>query len=69
MSKLNALAGGYKGGSPRVRSENSLKPFAQPQIKVIDAQELANTIKGWYSEDKLSLEGVQIIINELQKLS
>ena len=27
MSPLNTLAGGYKGGSPRVRSENSKKSF------------------------------------------
>ena len=28
MSKLNTLAGGYKGGSPRSRSNNTLKPFS-----------------------------------------
>ena len=28
MSDLNTLSGGYKGGSPRVRSENSLKPYS-----------------------------------------
>lgn len=68
MSKLNTLSGGYKGGSPRVRSENSKANFVDNRIKTINAQELANNIKGWYSEGRLTLEDIQVIITELQKL-
>jgi len=68
MSHLNTLSGGYKGGSSRVRSENSKKEFEDDRIKSINAQDLANKIKGWYGEGKLSLNDIQTIITELQKL-
>lgn len=68
MSHLKTLAGGYKENSPRVRSENTKKPFVDTSIKMIDAQDLANKIKGWYGESKLTSDDIQLIITELQKL-
>lgn len=68
MSHIKTLAGGYKENSPRVRSENSKKPFVDNNIKMINAQELANNIKGWYGEGKLTSDNIQLIITELQKL-
>jgi hypothetical protein len=68
MSHIKTLAGGYKENSPRVRSESSKKPFIDTSIKMIDAQDLSNNIKGWYSEDKLTQNDIQLIISELQKL-
>ena len=36
MSTLNAINGGYKGGSPRVRSENvKTPPKFTPQPKIL----------------------------------
>jgi len=68
MIHLKTLAGGYKENSPRVRSEHSKKPFVDTSIKMINAQELANNIKLWASEGRLSSEDIQLIISELQKL-
>ena len=68
MSHIRSLAGGYKENSPRVRSENSKKTFVDNRPKTIDAQKLANDIKQWASEDKLSPDDIQLIITELQKL-
>jgi len=68
MSHLKTLAGGYKENSPRVRSEHKKKPFVDTSIKMINAQELANNIKLWASEGRLSSEDIQLIISELQKL-
>ena len=45
MSKLNTLAGGYKGGSPRVRSENSKKPYVGDAPKLVNVEKLVNDIK------------------------
>jgi hypothetical protein len=68
MSKLNTLAGGYKGGSPRVRSNNPLKPYSGDAPKEIDANELANKIKMWYVDGNLTKEGAQIVLDELNKI-
>ena len=68
MSKLNTLAGGYKGGSPRVRSNNPLKPYSGDTPKEIDANELANKIKMWYVDGNLTKEGAQIVLDELNKI-
>ncbi len=68
MSKLNTLAGGYKGGSPRVRSKNSLKPYSGEAPKEIDANELAAKLKMWYTDGNLTKEGAQIVLNELNKI-
>lgn len=65
MSKLNSINGGYNGGSPRVRSENSKKPFVDNRIKVLDAQELVDNIKKLYSEGRLTQEGIELISNQL----
>jgi hypothetical protein len=68
MSKLNTLAGGYKGGSPRVRSNNPQKPYPGETPKEIDANELANKIKMWYVDGNLTKEGAQIVLDELNKI-
>ena len=65
MSKLNSINGGYNGGSPRVRSENSKKPFIDTSIKMIDAQELVDSIKRLYSEGRLTQEDLQSISDQL----
>ena len=65
---IKTLAGGYKENSPRVRSENSKKTFVDNRPKTIDAQRLANDIKQWASEGKLTPNDIQLIITELQKL-
>jgi len=65
MSKLNSINGGYNGGSPRVRSENSKKPFIDTSIKMIDAQELVDSIKKLYSEGRITQEGLQSISDQL----
>jgi|TARA_R110000772_G_scaffold153521_1_gene264558 hypothetical protein len=67
MSELNSINGGYKGGSPRVRSENSKKQIT-PIPKIIDAQELSSSIKKWYSDGKISPEGLKLITSQLQEL-
>jgi uncharacterized protein YlzI (FlbEa/FlbD family) len=68
MNKLNSINGGYKGGSPRVRSENSKKPFADTTLKIINAQELADSITQWYESGRIHIEGIQIITEQLQLL-
>ena len=68
MSKLNTINGGYKGGSPRVRSENSKKPTADTTLKTINAQELSNSIIKWYGEGRMTSEDIQTIITQLQKI-
>ncbi len=68
MSKLNTLSGGYKGGSPRVRSSNSIKPTPKTTPEIINADELANTLKMWYVGGNLTKEGAQIVLDELNKI-
>ena len=65
MSKLNSINGGYNGGSPRVRSENSKKSFVDNRIKILDAQELVDSIKRLYSEGRITQEGLQSISDQL----
>ena len=65
MSELNSINGGYKGGSPRVRSENDKKSFVDNRIKILNAQELVDSIKKLYSEGRLTQEGIQLISNQL----
>ncbi len=65
MSELNSINGGYKGGSPRVRSENAKKSFVDNRIKILNAQELVDSIKKLYSEGRLTQEGIQLISNQL----
>ena len=64
MSEIKTLGGGYKGGSPRVRSNNT-KTFTPPppQQKI-----LINQIKVWKVDGKLTSEEIQTIITELQKI-
>ena len=68
MSKLNTLAGGYKGGSPRVRSENSKHAFVDKSPKTINSGELTNQIKKWHADGNLSTEDINYIITQLQTI-
>ena len=68
MSKINTLAGGYKGGSPKVRSENSKPVFVDNKPKVINSGELTNQIKKWYADGNLNTEDVNYIISQLQTI-
>ena len=67
MSELNSINGGYKGGSPRVRSENSKKPFVDNRLKIINAQELSDQIIRWHSDGKITSEGLNLIVTQLQE--
>ena len=53
---LNTIAGGYKGGSPKVRSENTRPPFVD------------NNIKTWHADQNLSTDDINYIINQLQTI-
>jgi hypothetical protein len=68
MSKLNTINDGYSGGSPRVRSENSKKSFVDNRLKILDPQELSDQIIRWYSDGKITSEGLNLIITQLQEL-
>jgi len=68
MSTLNAINGGYTGGSPRVRSEN-VKNFApQEPVQKILINDLIKQIKIWKVDGKLTSEEIQTIIAELKKI-
>ena len=65
---LNTIAGGYKGGSPKVRSENTRPPFVDNNIKTIDKEKLVEQIKMWHADKNLSTEDINYIINQLQTI-
>ena len=67
MSPLNTLAGGYKGGSPRVRSSNNRAPVIDTKPK-IDYKSLTNKIKAWHADGVLSTDDVNYIISQLQTI-
>ena len=67
MSKLNTLAGGYKGGSPRVRSSNNRLPIVDTTVRV-NYKELTEKIKIWHADGVLSTEEVNYIISQLQTI-
>lgn len=68
MSTIKTLAGGYKENSPRVRSENSKKPFIDTNVKMVDVVDLANKIKVWYGDGKITTEGLQLLTTQLQEV-
>ena len=68
MNKLNTINDGYSGGSSRVRSENSKKSFVDNRLKILDPQELSDQITRWYSDGKITSEGLNLIITQLQEL-
>jgi hypothetical protein len=68
MSELNTINGGYVGGSPKVKSTNFKKPFVDLKIKEINPQELSDKITYWLDSGKITIEGVQIIADNLQGL-
>jgi len=67
MSEINSINGGYKGGSPRVRSENSRKITPLPP-QPIDVKDMITKINEWYSDGRLSITDIQHIISELNKI-
>tara|TARA_R110000803_G_scaffold73243_1_gene137028 strand:+ start:107 stop:511 length:405 start_codon:yes stop_codon:yes gene_type:complete len=67
MSELNSINGGYKGGSPRVRSENSRKITPLPP-QPVNVEGLTNNIKDLYSSGRLTPEDIQSLVAELQQL-
>ena len=67
MSPLDTLAGGYKGGSPRVRSSNNRLPVVDTTVKV-NYKELTKKIKIWNADGILSTEEVNYIISQLQTI-
>ena len=67
MSPLNTLAGGYKGGSPRVRSSNNRAPVIDTKPKV-DYKGLTDKIKAWHADGVLTNEDVNYIISQLQTI-
>ena len=68
MSEIKTLGGGYKGGSPRVRSNNTKTYVDPPPQQKILVSELINQIKVWKVDGKLTSEEIQTIITELQKI-
>lgn len=66
--KINTLSGGYKGGSPRIRSENPLPTPEGGIPRKIDSQDLINKIKDWYFTGGFNIEDIRFIIEELKKL-
>ena len=56
MSELNSINGGYKGGSPRVRSENSRKISPQPP-QPIDVVDMVNKSRGEIAYNIIDVEG------------
>ena len=68
MSKLNTLAGGYKGGSPKVRSSNSKPAFVDPKLNKISSGDVTNQIKKWHADGNLNTEDVNYIILQLQTI-
>tara|TARA_B100000927_G_C16253288_1_gene384419 strand:+ start:113 stop:319 length:207 start_codon:yes stop_codon:yes gene_type:complete len=68
MSEIKTLGGGYKGGSPRVRSNNTKSFTPPPPQQKILISELVNQIKVWKVDGKLTSEEIQTIITELQKI-
>ena len=68
MSHLNTLAGGYKGGSPRVRSENSKPAFVDSKPKIISSGELTNQIKKWHADGNLTADDIKYLITQLQTI-
>ena len=65
---LNTIAGGYKGGSPKVRRENTKPPFVDNDIKKIDKEKLVEQLKTWHADQNLSTDDISYIINQLQTI-
>ena len=65
---LNTIAGGYKGGSPKVRSENTKPPFVDNDNKKIDKEKLVEQLKTWHADQNLSTDDISYIINQLQTI-
>tara|TARA_Y100001954_G_C15555060_1_gene475798 strand:- start:410 stop:619 length:210 start_codon:yes stop_codon:yes gene_type:complete len=68
MSKLNTLSSGYKGGSPRVRSENNRHAFVDKSPMTINSGDLTNQIKKWHADGNLTTEDINYIITQLQTI-
>ena len=67
MSHLNTLSSGYKGSSTKIRSSNTRSPVIKSPTQ-IDAKDLANKIKIWYTDGNLTTEGLNHLITQLQTI-
>tara|TARA_B100000497_G_C7461946_1_gene285414 strand:- start:77 stop:280 length:204 start_codon:yes stop_codon:yes gene_type:complete len=67
MNELNSINGGYKGGSPRVRSTNT-KTVTPPPPPTINVDGMVESIKEWHADGKLSKSDIQQLISELNKI-
>ena len=68
MSTLNTLSAGYKSNPTKIRRTNTRPPVVDESKPVINASDLANQIKIWHSENRLSKEDINNIIAELQTI-
>jgi hypothetical protein len=68
MSIFKTLSKGYKGGPSQPKTKNIKKSKPIPKNKTIDPKEVGEQIKKWYSEGRITLEGLQSITTQLQKI-
>jgi|TARA_Y100000361_G_scaffold114379_1_gene104865 hypothetical protein len=68
MSTLNTLSAGYNSSSTKIRSTNTRPPVVDESKPAIIASDLANQIKIWHSEKRLSNQDINNIIAELQTI-
>jgi|TARA_R110000782_G_scaffold240645_1_gene327072 hypothetical protein len=68
MSKVNSINGGYSGGSPRIKSDNPIKPYDGASPKQLNPNNVIDSLKTLYSNGNLSKDSLILIISELNKL-
>jgi len=68
MSKIKTINGGYKGGPPTITSDNPPINPTNIKVKPIDAQELVDNITRWYDSGRITIDGIQIMANQLNQL-
>ena len=66
-SNPQTLSNGYKGGSPRIKSEGNLPKVEIKPIK-IPTEDIVSKIRMWHADRNLSDEDINIIMEELIKI-
>ena len=61
------LSNGYKGGSPRIKSEGNLPKVEIKPIK-IPTEDIVSKIRMWHADRNLSDEDINVIMKELIKI-
>tara|TARA_R110000787_G_scaffold281824_1_gene393341 strand:- start:7 stop:603 length:597 start_codon:yes stop_codon:yes gene_type:complete len=61
------LSNGYKGGSPRIKSEGNL-PKAEIEPIKIPIEDIVSKIRMWHADRNLSDEDINVIMEELIKI-